>query len=164
MKLNIKDLKNSRQWQSSIGLSKIKFYNLLEKFELCYKKQNYNQSLTENLTNLGIENPILSTYEDCLFFVLFQLKNGLTFDVLGLIFNTDGSNAHRNFERYLPILELSLTELNCVPKRKFENEKEFLEHLGEEKNIIFDGTEFPIERPSDKDEQKKAYSGKKKHT
>lgn len=164
MKLNIKDLKNGRQWQSSTGLSEEKFYNLLNTFKMCYEKQNNNQSLSEGLSNLGIKNSILSTYEDCLFFVLFQLKNGLTFDVLGLIFNTDGSNAKRNFERYLVILELALAERGYVPKRSFSDEKEFLAYLKDEKELIFDGTEFPIERPDDREEQKEAFSGKKKHT
>lgn len=160
MKLTIQDLKTSREWQSTIGLPSKKFYNLLETFELCYKKQ-HSISLTETLTNLGIENPVLARYEDCLFFVLFQLKNGLTFDVLGLIFGTDGSNAHRNFNRYLAILELALAERGYVPKREFSDENEFLSYLQNEKEIIFDGTEFPIERPADYEKQKKAFSGKK---
>ncbi|HMX38806.1 MAG TPA: transposase family protein, partial [Saprospiraceae bacterium] len=50
----------------------------------------------------------LSFYEECLFFVLFQLKNGLCYDNLGLIFGTDASNAHRNFERNLLTLERAL--------------------------------------------------------
>jgi len=133
----------------------------LKTFELCYEKK-YNQPLSEVLNNLAVENPILSTYEDCLFFVLFQLKNGLTFDVLGLIFGTDGGNAQRNFNRYLAILELALQERGYVPKREFADEKDFLAYLETEKEIIFDGTEFPIERPSDQEKQKKAFSGKKK--
>lgn len=163
MQLNIKDLKNSRQWQSAIGLSNEKFYNLLKTFELCYEKQ-HKVSLSVGLANLGIENPILKDYEACLFFVLFQLKNGLTFDVLGIIFGTDGGNALRNFNRYLLILEMALQERGYVPKREFENEQDFLAYLQTEKEIIFDGTEFPIERPSEKEAQKKAYSGKKKRT
>lgn len=160
MKLSIQDLKNSRQWQSSIGLSEKKFYNLLETFKLCYEK-SYGQSLSEVMRALDIDNPILATYEDCLFFVLFHLKNGLTFDVLGLIFGTDGANAQRNFERYLVILESSLKERGYVPKREFTDEQEFLSYLQAEKEVIFDGTEFPIERPSNHEQQKQAFSGKK---
>lgn len=128
MKLTIQDLKNPRQWQSSIGLSQEKFYNLLETFKLCYEKV-YGQPLSEVMITLGVENPILATYEDCLFFVLFHLKNGLTFDVLGLLFETDGGNAKLNFERYLAILESSLAERGYVPKREFVDEKEFLAYL-----------------------------------
>lgn len=163
MQLNINDLKNSRQWQSAIGLSSEKFHNLLKTFELCYEKQ-HKVSLSVGLTNLGIENPILKDYTACLFFVLFQLKNGLTFDVLGLVFGTDGGNAQRNFNRYLEVLELALHERGYVPKREFTDEQDFLSYLQTEKEVIFDGTEFPIERPSEKEAQKKAYSGKKKRT
>ena len=35
---------------------------------------------------------LLPTYEDCLFFVLFQLKNGLSYDSLGLLIDIDGGN------------------------------------------------------------------------
>ena len=38
----------------------------------------------------------LPTYEDCLFFVLFQLRNALTQDCLGPVFGMDGSSAWRN--------------------------------------------------------------------
>lgn len=42
---------------------------------------------------------------------------------------------------------------------------EFEEHVKEEEELIFDGTEMPIQRPKDADLQKDAYSGKKKtHT
>ena len=161
MALNTTQLKTVRQWKSSIGLSEQKFYNLLIMFKLYYEKE-HKVTLQDTMLRLGIKNPILKSYDDCLFFVLFQLKNGLTFDVLGLVFDTDGSNAQRNFERYLAVLEGALTNANFVPPRKFDNEADFLAYLEGEKDIIFDGTEFLTERPKDKEKQKKAYSGKKK--
>jgi hypothetical protein len=145
--MNLKSLYTSppRLWKSTTGLS----------------KKHYNLTLKEVFCNLGIQNPILESYEHCLFFVLFQLKNGLTFDVLGFIFNTDGSNAHRNFERYLFILEMTLQQEQMLPKRLYETVENLIAHLADEPDLIFDGTEFPIERPSDNDKQKKAFSGKK---
>jgi hypothetical protein len=149
-----------RSWKSTTGLSKKQFELLLPKFQFCYETY-YETTLTTIFHNLNIENPILPTYEACLFFVLFQLKNGLTFDVLGFVFNTDGSNAHRNFERYLFVLEKTLEQEQMLPKRLYETVEDLIAHLVNETDLIFDGTEFPIERPADNESQKKAFSGKK---
>lgn len=152
---------SSRQWKSTTGLSKKQFDELASKFQICYENY-YKTTLTTSFCSLGIENPILATYETCLFFVLFQLKNGLTFDVLGFIFSTDGSNAHRNFERYLLVLEMTLAQYQMLPKRLYKTVEDLVAHLSNETDLIFDGTEFPIERPVDNENQKKAFSGKKK--
>lgn len=149
-----------RQWKSTTGLSKKQFDMLVTKFQICYETY-YKTTLSALFYNLSVENPILATYEACLFFVLFQLKNGLTFDVLGFVFNTDGSNAHRNFERHLFVLEKTLKLEQMLPKRLYETVEDLMAHLGTEKDLIFDGTEFPIERPADNENQKKAFSGKK---
>jgi hypothetical protein len=149
-----------RLWKSTTGLSKQQFSILLTKFQICYESY-YESTLTEGFESLNIKNPILETYETCLFFVLFQLKNGLTFDILGFIFNTDGSNAHRNFERYLFVLEMTLEQEQMLPKRIYQTVEDLIAHLADETELIFDGTEFPIERPTDSEKQKNAFSGKK---
>ncbi len=149
-----------RLWQSTTGLSKKQFDILVIKFQNCYESY-YNSTLTAVFCHLSVQNPILPTYEACLFFVLFQLKNGLTFDVLGFIFNTDGSNAHRNFERYLFVLEMTLENEQMLPKRLYKTVEDLIIHLADESDLIFDGTEFPIERPTDNEKQKKSFSGKK---
>jgi len=48
-----------------------------------------------------------------------------------------------------------------MPKRGFQDVEEFEEHLKGVKEIIFDGTEMPTERPKNNDDQKVKYSGKK---
>jgi hypothetical protein len=149
-----------RLWKSTTGLSKKQFDQLVSKFQICYETY-HKLSLTEVFSNLSIEKPILATYEACLFFVLFQLKNGLTFDILGFVFNTDGSNAHRNFERHLFVLEKTLEQEQMLPKRLYKTVEDLIAHLKDDTDLIFDGTEFPIERPADNENQKKAFSGKK---
>jgi len=52
-----------------------------------------------------------------------------------------------------------------MPKRSFEKVTEFENHVRNAKELIFDGTENPTERPQNNDSQKSKYSGKKKtHT
>lgn len=157
--LNYKNVKNERQWKATTGLSSAKFFRLSKVFGMCYEKLN-GISLSEAQINLK-SSFILKTYEDCLFYILFQMKNGLSYDSLGLLIGTDDSNAQRNYGRYLSILELALTELGAMPKRDFTDISEFESYLEGEEEIIIDATEHATQRPNDKEEQKSVYSGKK---
>lgn len=104
----------------------------------------------------------LPTRQDCLFFVLFQLKNGLTQNCLGPIFGMDGSSAWRNFHKYTVVLEVALRQQNALPRRHFTSVEEFTTYLRGEKEVTLDVSEYPIERPRDTERQKENYSGKKK--
>jgi hypothetical protein len=75
-----------------------------------------------------------------LFFVLFQLKNGLTYDVLGCIYGMDASTAQRNFVSHLRILQHALRQLHLLPKRGFEKVEELEQYLRSEKQILIDAT------------------------
>lgn len=107
---------------------------------------------------------ILPTYEDCLFFVLYHLKNGSSYDVLGFHIGTDASNALRIFDKYQKILQIALFQSGHMPQRNFSTLKlkEFEDLLKSEKEIILDVTEISIERNHDYQVQKQDYSGKKK--
>ena len=118
-------------------------------------------SLQRAADNL-VQELALPSYADCLFFVLFQLRNALTQDCLGPVFGMDGSSAWRNFHKYTLVLELALRQQGTLPKRHFGSVKEFTQYLQDEKEITLDVTEYPIERPADKEKQQECYSGKKK--
>jgi hypothetical protein len=49
-----------------------------------------------------------------------------------------------------------------LPLRQLNSTEEFLEKFPDIEEVIFDGTERPVQRPKDFDKQKKHYSGKKK--
>lgn len=52
-----------------------------------------------------------------------------------------------------------------MPRRGFDDVADFEEHVAGAEELIFDGTENPVERPRSNDSQKVKYSGKKKtHT
>lgn len=160
--LNYKNIKSDRQWKGTIALSCDQFHRLCKVFSACFEELN-QISLIEMATNLN-SNFLLKTYEDCLFYVLFQLKNGLSYDSLGLLINTDSSNAQRNFEKYLAVLELALVQLGAMPKRGFKDIAEFEEYFKDEAELTLDATEHSTQRPADNDAQKEAYSGKKSNT
>ena len=160
MSFSYKGLKNDKQWKATVGMSEKDFVILCTAFSKAYEMK-HELSLEQAATNLTQEFA-LSSYEDCLFFVLFQLKNGLTQDCLGPVFGMDGSSAWRNFQKYLPVLELALKQEQALPKRHFKSVQEFVKYLHTEKEITLDVTEYAVQRPADKQKQKQDYSGKKK--
>ena len=87
MGVNYKEVRNARQWKATTGLSQAEFNSLTLSFGQAYERV-HEISLTQGAQNLKQEVG-LSSYADCLYFVLFQLKTGLTQDCLGVVFNMD---------------------------------------------------------------------------
>jgi hypothetical protein len=160
MSVSYKDVRNERQWKATTGLSKEDFFSLCSAFAKAYELL-HEVSLSQGAGNLQ-QDVVLSNYEECLYFVLFQLKNGLTNDCLGVLFGMDGSSAYRNFQRYVHVLESALHQQQALPRRSFSSVTEFQNYLKGEKEITCDVTEYRMERPSNKEKQKASYSGKKK--
>ena len=160
MKLAITELKTERQWRSNIGISKEKFDVILPEFGTTYETI-YGKTITER-TSDSPNSPNLTTYEDLLFFTLFSLKTGLTYDVLGFVSGMDGSNAKRNQSLGLELLHQTLFRLGFVPERAFKDVEAFKIYFERFKSITIDATEHRTQRPQDKDTQKENYSGKKK--
>jgi hypothetical protein len=103
--------------------------------------------------------------KDKLFFALFYMKVYPTFEVLGYLFSMDRSNACRQSQKLFASLEKALGKKLALPKRRIASVEEFFKAFPEAKSIFIDGTERPIRRPKDNDQQKGNYSGKKKaHT
>jgi hypothetical protein len=162
MKLHISDLKTERQWRASTGFDQARFEKILVLFTASYHNL-YGKSVAERQGDIE-GTPSLTSEEELLFFTLFSLKAGLTYDLLGLVCGMDAANAKRNQELGLRVLEQSLATAGCLPKREFKDDAEFAEYLKNEKTLIFDGTEQRTQRPSDDEAQKENYSGKKKGT
>ena len=160
--ISYQHIRNERQWRASTGLTQKQFELLTAYFEETYLFVN-ERSINQIDNNLATER-ILHTYADCLFFVLFQLKNALTYDSLGLLIQTDASNGQRIFEKYLHLLELTLERKHIMPKRNFTTVAEFEAYLKNDTDIILDVSEQPIQRPANGQAQKAAYSGKKNDT
>ncbi len=157
---NRNKIRNERQWSALIGVSSKKFDTLVKLFQLTYEKVE-GVSIQQAAINLK-KTFLLQTYEECVFFVLYQLKNSLTYDVLGFHIGAEGPTAHRLFKKYLALLEHTLFENGYLPKRNLENADDLKTLLGEEEEIIIDVTEIPIQRNHKQVIQKEDFSGKKK--
>lgn len=109
--------------------------------------------------------PRLVTVEAKLFFILFYFKVYPTFDLAGLLFDLDRSQANRWMHRLQPLVEQALGEKLALPKRQLTSLEEFVETFPAVERVMLDGTERPIQRAKDDEQQKTDYSGKKKrHT
>jgi hypothetical protein len=143
-------------------MSEEKFRQLLPHFAKSYEKL-YGKTIEERSSESpNSSNISIKTYEELLFFTLFSLKSGLTYDLLGFVSGMDGSNAKRNQSLGLEVLKNALSNLSVLPKREFEDAESFKVYFEQHKTLILDATEQRIQRPQDQDEQKENYSGKKK--
>lgn len=154
--------KNDREWRATTGLDERRFLVLLEIFE-----QGYVSVFGRRIEYRVADSPEEMTFITCkslLFFTLFSLKSGLTFDLLGYVFNLDASNAKRNQALSWEVLKRALDDAGLLPKRSFATPEAFSAYFRQHKAVILDGTEQRMQRPGDNEEQKAFYSGKKKGT
>jgi len=152
--------KNDREWRATTGLDERRFLILLQIFE-----QGYISVFGRRIEYRVADSPeemTFITYKSLLFFTLFSLKSGLTYDLLGYVFKLDGSNAKRNQALGLEVLKKGLSDADLLPKRSFSSLEAFSAYFSQHKSVILDGTEQRMQRPGDSEEQKAFYSGKKK--
>lgn len=162
MQLQISNLNTDRQWAAVTGFTSAQFQNLLELFTRSYLEL-HGKTVTERHAEIEVA-PSLASEEELLFFTLFSLKTGLTYDALGFVSGMDASNAKRNQQLGLEVLEHALSAAQCLPRREFKNAAEFAQYLQSETTIIIDGLEQRVQRPDDDETQRDFYSGKKSVT
>ena len=162
--LNIKRaLKQDRLLRALTGLNSKAFQSLLLTFT-----QVYEQTLRDKPRQRSVGGGLLArlrTFEHKLFYILFYFKCYPTFDLAGILFDIDRSQAHHWAHRLQPILEAALGEKKALPERQINSVQAFIERFPGVERVVMDGTERPIKRPTDSEKQKLNYSGKKKrHT
>jgi hypothetical protein len=97
-------------------------------------------------------------------FILFYYAVYPTQDVMGFLFGVTQADANRWVHRLTPVLEKALGRKMHLPARRGRSLEKI---LGETPGLSFiiDGTERPVRRPKNAEQQKRRYSGKKKrHT
>ena len=162
--LNIKRaLKQNRLLRALTGLNSKAFQSLLLTFT-----QVYEQTLRDKPRQRSVGGGLLArlrTFEHKLFYILFYFKCYPTFDLAGILFDIDRSQAHHWAHRLQPILEAALGEKKALPERQINSVQAFIERFPGVERVVMDATERPIKRPTDSEKQKLNYSGKKKrHT
>lgn len=162
MNFSVKNLTTPRKWRAATGFAAERFAQLLAHF-----KQAYVRLHGTDMVDRGAFTPYevaLKTEEELLLFTLFSFKANLTYDLLGLVSGMDGSNAKRNQELGVAVLQEALAHTGYAPKREFATVAEFEAYFQEHETLLVDGTEQRKQRPGQKETQKDYYSGKKKCT
>lgn len=160
-------LKEDRLLRALIGLNRKAFEELKLAFEQELREEEVpRRSQRERLRAKGAGRKAhLETVEKKLIYILFYFKCYPTFDLAGILFDLDRSQANRWMHRLQKVLEKALGRKMALPKRKISTIEEFKESFPGVKRVILDGTERPIQRSKDQEQQKQDYSGKKKrHT
>ena len=162
MAISYQEIRTQRQWRASTGLSENQFVKLVPLFGKAYKEL-FGEDIEERQSH-STAQPRFTSYSELLFFGLYSIKSGLTYDLLGLSFGLSPSNAHANQATVLTVLQAALEQNGLMPIREYASDEEFIEHWKEESSILVDATEQKRQRPGNQEDQKKDYSGKKKRT
>ena len=105
------------------------------------------------------KNSPLATMEDKLFFIMHYLKSNNLQTVQGALFGMSQPKANLWIQCLHPILSQTLDDLGDLPARRME---EVVFEPDDYSLYFHDGTERPIQRPSDPHQQRHYYSGKKR--
>jgi hypothetical protein len=147
------------------GLNLKAFESLLPSFAQAYEQSRVKSDIERKRAVGGGRKATLRTPREKLFYILLYCKCYPTFDLLSVLFGFDRSCAWDWVHGLLPILEQTLGSKKVLPERKLRSMEEFLERFPDVTAVILDGTERPVQRPKDWEQQQEHYSGKKKrHT
>ena len=164
--LNNKRAQSSdRLMKALTGLTIAEFERLLLKFSAGLKKAQAKAKKERERAVGGGRRHTLKTPTDKLFFILFYLKCYPTFDLAGLLFDVDRSQAQRWVKALLPVLETVLGWQAVLPQRRIGSIEEFIQRFPAATDVFIDGTERPVQRPQQAKAQQELYSGKQhEHT
>ena len=127
------------------------------------KKEAEEQKIRLNKKGAGRAKNLSEDVEICL--TLFYLRQMPIFEVLGIMFEVSRTTANDIFHYWLPILRDVLPSSLLEEWEKSLQDNEFVQELLTSYPLLVDRAEQPRERPSDYQEQKKFFSGKKqRHT
>lgn len=126
------------------------------------------KSISRRRSHVIQSNSPLPTVADRLFFILCFLKNNPTQEYHAACFDMSQQQCGQWIHTLTEVLRIALKDAGVLPAKTTEEFKKLLDQRGGENvvhELIHDGTEREIPRPSNPDLQKEYYSGKKKkHT
>ncbi len=159
---------NERQFLSLTGYTIDEFLALVPYFEEHFIKHMTSYTF-EGLKRLNrkyipYKNSPLPTIEVKLYFILMYLKQNPTQQHHAKMFGMDQFKTNKWIHLLHTVLNITLKDLGPLPSRTGD-EIEIFFNSEDAQEYWHDGTERPIERPSDSETEKDHYSGKKKrHT
>ncbi len=143
------------EFRALLSFFRVRFQAYVSRFTLEGKPRQHRTYST-------YKNSTLPSLEDKLLFILSYMKTYPIQQAQAQLFGIQQSQANQWIHLLLPLVKQALADCGERPARKNEDM-----NVDEDKAGLFvhDGTERPINRPQDPEEQRLYYSGKqKKHT
>lgn len=158
-------LHTDRMCKALTGLSVQEFKELVPNFSRNYLEFEAKRKKKRIRKLGGGRGSYIETTQEKLFYILWYMKTYPTFDVASFWVGFARGNACTWMHTLLPVLETTMKRKFVLPERKISDPEEFLRLYPETKEVFVDGVERLKQRPKNKKQQKKTYSGKKKaHT
>jgi hypothetical protein len=147
-------------------LSLEEFEMLREKLEPTWRESEKNrlEARKDRIRKVGQGRPYeLGNFRNLLFVTVIYLRTHASIELLSLLMRVDKDAVRRPVTRILPLIQDRFIPNTPLLSKRINTLDELLKDFPELADVIFDGSEFPIQRP--KYRQKQSYSGKKKrHT
>lgn len=165
MAVPYKDLKNNpKALVSFTGYRKEEFEKLCNEFEQQWQAYITHYTLTGKRRNRAPSQKANNTFPNAearLLFILHYWKSYPLQEVMGVTFGMKQPQVNLWLGILRPLLKKTLKAMKMLPERQAGRVKE---QIKKEKQVIIDGTERAIQRPSYYEDQKDYYSGKKNGT
>lgn len=154
-------------FRRTTSMSLEEFNVLVVKLKPSWKAGEYTRLQRPNRERkVGQGRPyVLGSFRNLLFITILYLRTSIGISLLAWLLGVDEDSVRRPVFRILPLIQdRFIPKTNISKGKKRINDLDELLHIYPElKELVVDGTEFPIQRP--KKRQKASYSGKKKrHT
>ena len=153
--------KNRNQFLSITGME----LEVFDKLHVCYHKKWVQYIKIYTVSGEKRQRPhrrrkdgVLEDSEDQLLFILHYLKSNSIQEHHAASYGMVQSQCNAWIHLLLKLLKEVLSSLGDLPERDASKLKKVLRGVSE---IFIDGTERDMERPTDKELQRKHYSGKK---
>ena len=145
-----------------IGLDYDDFIELFNKLEIEHQKREEIKEAKKKRINAkgGGRKREISNLNEVLL-TLYYIRHNISFQNLGIMFDLSESKAHTTFHYWSNLLDEILSPSLIEQVESNESDYEYLKELLLEFELLIDGSDQRRERPTDKDEQKKYYSGYK---
>lgn len=158
-------LRTDRMCKALTGLTVLEFKNLVPDFLWNYNEFESKKKKERERKIGGGRNSKIETIEEKLFYVLWYMKTYPTFDLASFQVGFARSSACYWLHNLLPVLEQTMKRKFVLPQRKISNPEEYFKLFPEAREVFVDAVERLRQRPKNKKQQNKTYSGKKKaHT
>ena len=159
--------------QSLLALTSLtpdEFVALVPAFKACFldtmRQTMINGVHRSNRCHVTYKNSPLPTIEDKLLFILVHMKQNPTQELQGRLFEMSQSVANKWLQILRPVLPQALQDVSvCRHAQQRLRVIQIVYPLMNPPFFYHDGSERPVQRPIDGDEQEEYYSGKKRcHT